>query len=353
MSALSVPKQLSNGPTRRQEGFGSRVRLCMTLSLPVAFLLATGFANAASLFVNCGGRTGLTSVGAALKVLQYSGDREPSTINVLGSCHENVLIQSLDRLTIAGSNGASITDASGDAADVVDVRNSRVTLTGLTISGQNGVNNDAVDCEASSQCTLVNNTIQADGDAVGVYNNASATIVGGALQNNTSAGIGVYTIGDVLAVGVLIQGNPEGVIVRTGGRVRLTSADPGLTSALVVTPTTVANNGTGIDVSGGGQFICSGCVIRDNSGDGIHADVSAAVSLTKHFLADGSGFLPSVTNNAGHGIYLGDLSSAIFRGTPSTVSGNAQPDVICNAPTAVTRGALASAGGAAHTNCTN
>jgi hypothetical protein len=46
---------------------------------------------------------------------QYSEDHGPSTINVSGACHENVLFQNVDRLTIAGSNGASITDASGGA----------------------------------------------------------------------------------------------------------------------------------------------------------------------------------------------------------------------------------------------
>jgi hypothetical protein len=301
--------------------------------------------------VNCGGKPGFASIGAALKALQSVPVPVPVTINVSGACHENVLIQNMDRLTIAGSNSASITDASGGAADVIDIRNSRVTITGMTISGQNGVNNDAVDCEAASQCTLIENTIQGDADAVGIYNNSSATIVGGILQNNTSAGIGIYTVADVLAAGVTIQGNPIGVIVHTGGRARLTSADPGLSPVLVVTPTTVANNGTGIDVSAGGQFICSGCVVRNNSADGIHADISAVVALTNHFLANGSSFPPSVSGNAGHGVYIGDLSSGTFRGTPSTVFGNAQPDILCNSPTSVSRGALAAANGAAHTNC--
>jgi hypothetical protein len=334
------------------QAFNFKKQLCVTALLLLGCVGAS--VQAATLSVNCGGRYGLTSSNSALKALQSSEESHgPATINVSGACHENLVIKDMDRLTIAGSNGASITDASGDAADVVDIRNSRVTISGLTISGQNGVNNDAVDCEAGSQCTLIGNTIQGDSDAVGVYSNASVTIVGGVLQNNTTAGIGIYNIGDVSAFGVLIQGNPVGVLVRTGARARITSADPGVSPVLAVTPTTVENNGTGVDVSGGGSFSCSGCVVQNNSGDGIHADVSATIAVTKHFLADASSFAPSVTHNAGHGVYLGDLSGGTFLGTPSTVSGNRQPDIVCNSPTSVSRGALAAAGGAAHTNCSN
>ncbi len=53
-----------------------------------------------------------------------------------------------------------------------------------------------------------------------------------------------------------------------------------------------------------------------------------------------------------HGVYVGELSSATFRGA-STVTGNGQRDISCNSPTSVTRGAAAAAGGAARTNCPN
>jgi hypothetical protein len=308
--------------------------------------------QAATLSVHCGSANGLTSIGAALKALQSSEESQgPNTINVSGACHENILIKGIDLLTITGSPGASITDASGGAADVVDIRTSRVTITGMTIDGKNGVNNDAVDCEQASRCTLVGNTIQGDAEPVGVYPLSSALIVGGVLQNGTSDGL--LAFGDVLAIGVQIQGNPVGVIVRQGGRVRVRVADPRSDPIQTVTPTTVANNGAGIEVGEGAQFACAGCVVEDNSGDGIHADVSAAVTIAPGFLADGSVLQPSVTRNTGYGVYLGDLSSGTFRGPAVTVTGNGQRDILCNSPTSVSRRALAAAGGAAHTNCVN
>ena len=313
-------------------------------------LCGSGVAQAATLFVHCGASTVLTTVGAALKALKYSENSGPSTINVSGACHENVLIKNIDRLIIAGSNGASITDASGGAADVVDLQNSRVTITGLTIDGQNGVNNDAVDCEQGSHCTLLGNTIQGGADAVGVFALSSALIVGGTVQNGTSDGI--FAIGDVVGFGVLIQGNPVGLIVTRGGRARIGFVDPASFPGYARTPTTVENNHVGVQVDQA-QFACTGCVIQGNLGNGINADVSAEVRVGPAFFLDGSTAAPSVTRNTGQGVYLGDLSSAIFNGPSSTVSGNGQPDIVCNSPTSMTRGALTAAGGAAHTNCTN
>jgi hypothetical protein len=313
-------------------------------------LLLGSAARAGTLWVNCGGKGGLNSIGAALKLLQNSESHGPTTINVSGACHENLLIKDQDLLTIAGSNKASITDASGGTADVVDIRNSRVTISGMTIDGLSGLNFDAVDCEQISQCTLIGNTIQGGADVVGVYNLSSALIVGGVIQNGTSDGI--FASGDVVAAGVAIQGNPVGVVVRNGSRTKVRAADPASDQILAITPSTVANNNAGILVTQGAEFSCTGCIVENNTGDGIHIDVSAAATIQAAFLGNGSTIPPAVTRNSGNGVYVGDLSSAIFKGA-STVTGNGQPEVSCNSPTSVTRGALAAAGGAANTNCTN
>jgi hypothetical protein len=301
-----------------------------------------------TLYVHCGAGSGLNSIGAALKALQHSEGTGPTTINVSGACHENVLIQNIDRLTIAGSRGASLTDASGDTADVVDIRNSNVTISGMTIDGLSGVNQDAVDCEQGSHCTLLGNTIRGEAEPVGVYTLSSALIVGGVLQNGTATGI--FAFGDVTAAGVFIQGNPVGVVVNFGGRARMVGLDPASFPGFAKAQTTIESNGAGVRVIQA-QFACAGCIIQGNGGDGINGDVSAEVRLSPFYPHDGSSVAPSVTANTGHGVYLGDLTSGSFTGPPSTVSGNGQPDIECKSATAVTRGALVAAGGAAHTNC--
>jgi len=321
----------------------SRLNKALIACLLLAQLISVGAAKAATLYVNCDGKVGLTSIGAALKTLQHTEATGPNTINVTGGCRENVVIKDMDRLTVTGRAGASISDASGGTADVVDIRNSRVTITGMTIDGQNGVNNDSVDCEQGSQCTLIGNTIQGAAEPVGVYARSSALIVGGVLQNGTSNGI--FAFGDVVAAGVLIQNNPVGLAVRFGARARIGFSD-------ARTPTTIENNGVGVQVTQA-QFACGGCVVRGNSGDGINADISGEVRINRAFFIDGSSAAPSVTGNTGHGVSLGDLSSGSFAVPPSTVSGNGQPDIVCNSPTSVSSGALTAAGGAAHTNCAN
>src|SRR5215469_16315341 len=223
-------------------------------------LCGSAAAEATTLYVHCGGSGGLNSIGAALNALKNSENSGPSTINVSGACYENVLIQNIERLTIAGSNGASITDASRGTRDVVDVLASRVTIAGLTINGLGSVNFDAVDCEQDSDCTLVGDTIQGGANAVGVYAVSKARIYGGILRNNTTAGI--FTRGDAAAFGVMIQGNPTGVLVLRGGRMFINL------SPHTSTVTTVSNNGLGIQVQEGAQFQCNGCVVEDNAGDG-------------------------------------------------------------------------------------
>lgn len=106
-------------------------------------------------------------------------------------------------------------------------------------------------------------------------------------------------------------------------------------------------------VGQGAEFSCAGCIVRDNRGDGVHLDVSAAATIQLGFLANGfTGVPPAITRNSGNGVYVGDLSSATFKGA-STVTANGQPNISCTSPTSVTRGALTAAGGSANTNCTN
>ena len=333
----------------------ARLRIGTYLLATTALVIAVATADAATLSVHCGGSNGLTTIGAALRALRGESAGGPNTINVSGACLENVLIQNMDRLTIAGANRASITDASRGAADVVDIRNSNVTITGMTIDGKAGVTFDAVDCEQGSRCTLIDNTIEGDADAVGVYVLSSALIIGGTLQNTTSSGIWAGG-GDVVAVGVLISGAPLGIGVVNGSRLATGIADPAVHPVARITPTTVVNSGgAGVWVTQGAQFRCGGCVIRNNSGDGIDADVSAAITVQPGYLLNGTSILPSISNNTGVGVMLGDLTSGSFRGPASavTVTGNAQPDIVCNSALAVSRRALVAAGGPGHTNCSN
>src|SRR6516165_12703977 len=167
----------------------SHPNLGIRLFLTVVLMAAAGTVGATTLSVNCAAKDGLHSIGAALRVLQNGEGHGSSTINVSGACHENVVIQSMDRLTLKAVNGASISDASGGKQDVISIFDSRdVAINGFTINaGSDGVSGaNGVSCNDWSACRLALNVIQGAGSGAGfaVYQASLATVDGDTFQNN-------------------------------------------------------------------------------------------------------------------------------------------------------------------------
>jgi hypothetical protein len=328
------------------QAFNFEKQLC---AIALMLLISVGASvQAATLSVNCGGTYGLTSINAALKALQDSEESHGSNaINVSGACHENILIQNMDGLTLNALKGASITDASYGAREVIDVANShRFTLNGFTITSTcpaGCASPDAISCYYGADCLLIQNTITgaSDGAGVGVYALSKVRIVGGILHNNGN-GLFLSDSGEMLASGVSVRSNGQGVVLIRGASLYIRASDDRLT------PSVIANNqAQGIDANDGSTVTVAGpSSIKDNGAEGVLLDLGSKLVLATFYAP------VSVTGNVGSGVSLGDLSAARFPGT-SQVSGNGQPDIACNSPTAATRRALVAAGGAAHTNCAN
>jgi hypothetical protein len=154
----------------------------------ILLLTVGSMAQALTLSVKCGSREGLTSIGAALKVLQELRASGPNTINVWGACNENLLIQNMNNLTLNAVNGASITDASEGTHEVIDVAGSTgFTLNGFTITStcpascMSGPGADGVDCYLGAECLLINNMISGAGNGagIGVYPLSKVIVQGG------------------------------------------------------------------------------------------------------------------------------------------------------------------------------
>lgn len=291
-------------------------------------LLMGSTAQAATLYVNCGAQEGLTSIGAALRALQSSESHGPATIHVSGACKENIVIQSMDRLTLTAANGTSVSDASGGTLTVIDIEDSRdVAISGFTINaGSDGVSGaNGIVCGDFSTCRLSRNVIQgaASGAGFAVFGASQASLDGDTLQNNGS-----------------------GLQVLSGGRGR-------------GGPFTSRNNGRGI-VLRRGAFAFIIAVVENNSDVGIDVEWHSTLELTSGSIS-GSGNVgalvregsfarftgSTITGNAGGGVAYSDLSMGDFVGT--TVSGNGgKTDVVCNPQFAATRG-TGSIGGT--TNC--
>src|SRR5438270_5954796 len=97
-------------------------------------------ASAATIKVDCGGAdpSAKKTIAAAIGVVPKFG---PTTILVSGTCNENVMIDSFDRLTIQGNPTATIV-GHGDPSlfATVNMENSQYAiLRQLTVSGGGGV----------------------------------------------------------------------------------------------------------------------------------------------------------------------------------------------------------------------
>src|SRR6202521_2572713 len=94
------------------------LRTMLLLALLTVFLLGLT-AQALTISVDCRLSAHLT-INAAVARIAARNPLGPNTINVTGNCHENVVISSLDNLTLqAGPLGATITDASNGTLDTV------------------------------------------------------------------------------------------------------------------------------------------------------------------------------------------------------------------------------------------
>ncbi len=219
----------------------------------------------------------MTSIGAALKVLQNAeGSDGRSTINVSGACRENVVIQSMDRLTLIAGQGASINDPSGGTPSTVTIDDSRdVVIDGFTING----GTDGIDCQDGSVCRVNGNTIQGavNGYGVGVFF-SQLFLDGGTLQNN-GTGLAAINGATAKATNVTIQNNSGGIEIRTQSFVKRTLS-------------------------------CPGCQITGNGGIGVILRRDSSARLYSTY---------AVTGNTGGGILLTEESSAYFPSATGTV----------------------------------
>jgi hypothetical protein len=286
-------------------------------------------ATAVTLHVNCGQRTGLTSIGAAIKALKSAPSLAPATILVSGACRENLVIDGLDRITLTAVNGASINDASGGKLDVLVVSDSRdVSITGFTINaGADGISGaNGIYCTDVSVCRLSANVIQGAADGYGflLALEAVGRLNGDILQGN-GAGIGVFTTSKVQGESFTARGNGNGIEVIRG-------------EATLNNCTIENNNGDGAFVKGGALLNVNSCSASRNGSTGVEVASASYVRLGT----------ASITGNGGNGVVVGDLSMVDLQG--SNVSGNlSTPDVSCHPQYSATRGAGGIGGGT--TNC--
>jgi len=288
--------------------------------------------HAITLQVNCDQpKSKLPTIGAALQALNgLIGNLAPNTIEVTGACKENITIDGISDLTLTAKNGASITDVSGGTKQVILVtRSHNFSLNGFAIRGGGGPPfPTAILCIASS-CYFSGNNVQTQNTVFGVY------VTGGALA---------YFNGDVIeqsSAGLIV--NLSGRVVFLGGAIRnntFAGVELAEDSFLFASGTSIDHNGgPGVQLSDHSTLRLTGATITANNGAGVVLQTASEARFWPLQVGN------TISGNMGPGVSIGDQSWAnfdtFFSSLPNIVSGNGQPDVSCaghfsgasNAPT--------------------
>lgn len=258
--------------------------------LLVAIGAASQYAQAAHLSVNCDKHESISKV---LRLLAKTNPQGPNRVTVSGSCEGNLVIQSIDRLTLITKTGASISDRSDGNLAVVDIEDSHsVTVQGFTING----GGTGVSCGTASVCYLTGNTIQ-DGGGVGVGGGSRAFLESNVIQNGrrgstVSDGSQMFSSNDVF------QGNGgSGIAVGSGVYFEASNSS-------------FLNNGVGI-LAAASNLLLHGGTISGSIGNGMTL-LGGSIAVFR----DGT----TITGNGGNGVHLEDASFAGFQS--ATVTGN-------------------------------
>ena len=256
--------------------------------LLVAIGAGSQCAEAANLTVNCDKKE---KIHTAVKLLADTNPQGPNTVTVSGSCRDNILIQSMDRLTLITKNGASITDRSNGSLVVVDIEDSRsVTVQGFTINGGGA----GVSCGTASVCHFTGNTIQGGG-GVGVGGGSRAFLESNVMQNG-GRGATVEDGSQMFSRNDVFQGNGPGVVL-AGAYFEASNSS-------------FLNNGVGILAAASNVLLLGGTTISGSGGDGM----TMRAGSTAVFQG------ATITGNGGNGIHMEDASFAGFQA--ATVTGN-------------------------------
>ncbi len=312
-----------------QPSKSSRV-IVWALVVLLDLFLVSSVARAADLFVDCNGgpKAKLKTIAQALGQLP----KGPNTIHVSGTCNESVYIDSVDRLTLIGSAGASITSTVDTGAALAVVGSDHVTVEGITIDATGAMGGAALLCTDLSVCVFRDLTVE--GGNIGIrYVRSSGMVLRNTVIEHSLIGLGlsdarVILSSDTTVYPVIRQNQYFGISIDDG-------------STLAVIGVLIENNGAdGIKAMGNSTARTSRTTIQNNSGDGINLQEASVGSIANS---------TTISNNAVFGVRLGDLSFASFDTTLS-IATRGSYKVACLAQFSATRG-VSNIAGSGETNC--
>ncbi len=317
-----------------------KTRIFFGLLIATLLVLASWEAQAQGIVkkVNC-------TKGQTITHALQGFDFIPITIQVKGTCNENITIVRDDVTLIADPLGGIVNGADPNT-NTISIGAARTVIDGLTVTGgRNGISVYGSGGSTIRNCTVQNNgrigivyfhgghglvdncTVQNNG-FIGVYiEGASATVINSTISSNTGPGIHVHLGGsarigitdhDQYAGNTISNNQGNGIFITYGGR-----AD--------IAGNTIQGNGTdptspsgrpGIFVHNAGATLVGNNRITGNSGTGVQAFGSSSV----HIGAPDRGlpitgvFANVITGNAKGGI-IGYLGASLYI-RDATINGN-------------------------------
>ena len=272
----------------------------MLFSLLIATLLVlTGWEAQAQSFVKKVNCTKGQTITRALQGLDFI----PITIQVKGTCNENVEIVRDDITLIADPLGGRVVGPDPNLP-TINIRAWRTVIDGLTISG------GRIGIAVGGGATIQNCTVQnASAPGISFYHGGKGTVDNCVVQNNLGHGIYIEG-GSATVINSTISSNTNaGISVGVGGSARI-----GVTDRNQYAGNTISNNqGSGILISHSGSAHIGGNTI---SGNGINP--SSLFGFFGVLISNASANLVgnnSITGNSGCGVYV--ERSGVRIGNPS------------------------------------
>ena len=217
---------------------------CRKSEVPISW---QGEPGPTTILVDCGQGETITDA------LQQLGD--PLTIQVKGTCNENVEIVRNDVTLIAHPLGGTV-NGPDSTKHTINVRASRTVIDGLTVTGgRTGINGGAM---------IRNCTIQSTGrNGISFYHGGNGTVDNCQVKNNPQHGI-VIEGGSGTVINSTISSNLGlGIVINPGGSARIGINDRGEYAG-----NTISDNGSnGIHIAFSGGAFIGGNIISGNGAD--------------------------------------------------------------------------------------
>lgn len=299
--------------------------------LGMGLLVASLAASAQQVF------TVACAAGETINAALARGDsRKPVTIQVNGTCTENVVI-ARDDLTLSGNWGG--VSAADPSRPTIWVQGTRVIVIGFTVtggshaievSGGNAVTVQNVELRGATAnglyvvngaAVLINSRIEGNGGAGIFLRDASVRVSGTEILGNQGPGIEAVRNSAASSYDNTIRNNAEGILIDTGSTVIMSGGtvgpgpDHGLELATHsnanLTDVTIINNGAGgVLLDAGSTAVISGGTIGPNGGSGLALASNSTAKLTNVTIED-------------NGKVNGESGVVLDTGSTATISGGA------------------------------